>query len=110
MAAHIRGLGRPHYGPDELQNLLCLCANCHVLFDGLEIYVDSDGLARGTRDGREPRRSAATLDIRWTRRTSAITAICATSMLVSPPSADSAQGRDRAPDRGCRTRGNRVTR
>ncbi|MFF5154751.1 HNH endonuclease [Streptomyces sp. NPDC000348] len=54
-AAHIRGLGRPHHGPDELQNLLCLCANCHVLFDGLEIYVDPDGLVRGTRDGREPR-------------------------------------------------------
>ncbi|MER7484897.1 HNH endonuclease [Streptomyces sp. NPDC126497] len=54
-AAHIRGLGRPHHGPDELQNLLCLCANCHVLFDGLEIYVDSDGLVRDTRDGREPR-------------------------------------------------------
>lgn len=54
-AAHVRGLGRPHHGPDELQNLLCLCANCHVLFDGLEIYVDSDGLVRGTRGGREPR-------------------------------------------------------
>ncbi|WP_239146417.1 HNH endonuclease [Streptomyces sp. SID10815] len=55
VAAHIRGLGSPHHGPDELQNLLCLCANCHVLFDGLEIYVDSDGLVRGTRGGREPR-------------------------------------------------------
>ncbi|MEU1705039.1 HNH endonuclease [Streptomyces sp. NPDC005706] len=54
-AAHIRGLGRPHHGPDELQNLLCLCANCHVLFDGLEIYVDPDGLVRGTRNSREPR-------------------------------------------------------
>ncbi|MGW4020299.1 HNH endonuclease [Streptomyces sp. NPDC005009] len=54
-AAHIRGLGRPHHGPDELQNLLCLCANCHVLFDGLEIYVDPDGLVRGTRGDREPR-------------------------------------------------------
>lgn len=54
-AAHVRGLGRPHHGPDELQNLLCLCANCHVLFDGLEIYVDSDGLVRGTRGDREPR-------------------------------------------------------
>ncbi|MFF9177766.1 HNH endonuclease [Streptomyces sp. NPDC014793] len=53
-AAHIRGLGRPHHGPDELQNLLCLCANCHVLFDGLEIYVDPDGLVRGTRASREP--------------------------------------------------------
>ena len=53
-AAHIRGLGSPHHGPDELPNLLCLCANCHVLFDGLEIYVDPDGLVRGTRDGRAP--------------------------------------------------------
>ncbi|MFF3162822.1 HNH endonuclease [Streptomyces sp. NPDC003273] len=54
-AAHIRGLGKPHHGPDELQNLLCLCANCHVLFDGLEIYIDTDGLVRGTRRNREPR-------------------------------------------------------
>lgn len=54
-AAHIRGLGRPHHGPDELQNLLCLCPNCHVLFDGLEIYIDSDGLVRGTGSSREPR-------------------------------------------------------
>ena len=54
-AAHIRGLGSPHHGPDELQNLLCLCANCHVLFDGLEIYVDPDGLVRATRGSREPR-------------------------------------------------------
>ncbi|MGW0079608.1 HNH endonuclease [Streptomyces cellulosae] len=54
-AAHIRGLGSPHHGPDELQNLLCLCPNCHVLFDGLEIYVDSDGLVRGTRGDRAPR-------------------------------------------------------
>ncbi|WP_439811684.1 HNH endonuclease [Streptomyces sp. P9-2] len=54
-AAHIRGLGNPHYGPDELQNLLCLCPNCHVLFDGLEIYVDFDGMVRGTRGGRDSR-------------------------------------------------------
>ncbi|MFD0556160.1 YDG/SRA domain-containing protein [Stackebrandtia endophytica] len=32
-AAHIRGLGEPHNGPDELDNLLCLCPNHHVLFD-----------------------------------------------------------------------------
>ncbi|MFJ9047356.1 HNH endonuclease [Streptomyces sp. NPDC102347] len=47
-AAHIRGLGSPHDGPDELQNLLCLCPNHHVLFDGLEIYVDIDGIVRQT--------------------------------------------------------------
>jgi len=32
-AAHIRPLGPPHNGPDTLDNLLCLCANHHVLFD-----------------------------------------------------------------------------
>ena len=31
-AAHIRPLGRPHDGPDALENLLCLCPNHHVLF------------------------------------------------------------------------------
>ncbi|TPG67294.1 YDG/SRA domain-containing protein [Hymenobacter nivis] len=32
-AAHIRPLGAPHHGPDALANVLCLCANHHVLFD-----------------------------------------------------------------------------
>lgn len=38
--AHIRGLGRPHEGPDQPGNLLCLCPNHHVLFDKGAIYVD----------------------------------------------------------------------
>ncbi|WP_234016738.1 HNH endonuclease [Streptomyces sp. LaPpAH-108] len=50
-AAHIRGLGSPHHGPDELQNLLCLCPNHHLLFDGLEIYVDIDDTVRRTHGG-----------------------------------------------------------
>ncbi|MEV5010653.1 HNH endonuclease [Streptomyces sp. NPDC055692] len=50
-AAHIRGLGSPHDGPDELQNLLCLCPNHHVLFDGLEIYIDVDGVVRQAHGG-----------------------------------------------------------
>ncbi|GLW70167.1 hypothetical protein Kpho02_24660 [Kitasatospora phosalacinea] len=32
-AAHIRGLGRPHNGPDIASNVLCLCPNHHKLFD-----------------------------------------------------------------------------
>ncbi|TSB15448.1 YDG/SRA domain-containing protein [Streptomyces benahoarensis] len=32
-AAHIQALGKPHNGPDVLENALCLCANCHALFD-----------------------------------------------------------------------------
>jgi len=31
--AHIRPLGRPHDGPDSLDNILCLCPNHHVMFD-----------------------------------------------------------------------------
>jgi len=49
-AAHIRGLGSPHDGPDELPNLLCLCPNHHTLFDGLEIYIDADGVVRQAQD------------------------------------------------------------
>src|SRR4030095_1595341 len=27
---HIRPLGAPHSGPDTIENVLCLCPNCHV--------------------------------------------------------------------------------
>ncbi|WP_327691036.1 HNH endonuclease [Streptomyces sp. NBC_00461] len=51
-AAHIRGLGQPHNGPDELANLLVLCPNHHVQFDTLAIYIDPHGIIRSTADGR----------------------------------------------------------
>lgn len=41
--AHIRPLGIPHNGPDTLDNILCLCPNCHVLFDGHAMTIRSDG-------------------------------------------------------------------
>ncbi|MET4619855.1 putative restriction endonuclease [Arthrobacter sp. 2762] len=41
--AHIRPLGIPHNGPDTLDNILCLCPNCHVLFDGHALTVRADG-------------------------------------------------------------------
>ncbi|MFI5773141.1 HNH endonuclease [Streptomyces sp. NPDC051658] len=41
-AAHIRA--REHGGPDLTENLLCLCPNCHVLFDA-GAYVLTDDLA-----------------------------------------------------------------
>jgi putative restriction endonuclease len=40
--AHIRPLGIPHNGPDTLDNLLCLCPNCHALFDGHALTVLPD--------------------------------------------------------------------
>lgn len=49
-AAHIRGLGRPHDGPDEQSNLLVLCPNHHVQFDTLALYVDAGGTVRATAD------------------------------------------------------------
>lgn len=49
-AAHIRGLGRPHHGPDNLSNLLVLCPNHHVQFDALAIYIDADDTVRTTKD------------------------------------------------------------
>lgn len=41
--AHVRPLGIPHNGPDTLDNILCLCPNCHVLFDGHALTIRSDG-------------------------------------------------------------------
>lgn len=40
--AHIQGLGRPHSGPDIAANILCLCANCHVLFDYGALVIEDD--------------------------------------------------------------------
>jgi predicted restriction endonuclease len=40
--AHIRPLGRPHDGTDTPDNLLCLCPNCHVLFDNGAILIEDD--------------------------------------------------------------------
>ncbi|MFB7256068.1 YDG/SRA domain-containing protein [Streptomyces nojiriensis] len=32
-AAHIQAVGKPHFGDDRIENVLCLCPNCHALFD-----------------------------------------------------------------------------
>jgi putative restriction endonuclease len=47
-AAHVRPLGRPHDGPDELSNLLCLCPNHHVLFDNGGFSIADDLSLLGT--------------------------------------------------------------
>ena len=46
-AAHIRPLGKPHNGPDVVENLLCLCSNHHVLFDHGGFVIDEDYLLQG---------------------------------------------------------------
>lgn len=45
--AHIKALGTPHRGPDIVDNVLCLCPNCHVLFDHGAIKIDEDYVIRG---------------------------------------------------------------
>ncbi|QLD28408.1 HNH endonuclease [Micromonospora carbonacea subsp. aurantiaca] len=52
-AAHIQGLGKPHDGPDEISNLLCLCPNHHVQFDFFAIYIDDEFVVRRTSDDKE---------------------------------------------------------
>jgi len=37
---HVRPLGKPHNGPDKTDNVLCLCPNCHVLFDTHALKID----------------------------------------------------------------------
>lgn len=39
-AAHVKPLGSPHNGPDTAENIICLCPNCHVLFDRGAIWLD----------------------------------------------------------------------
>ena len=42
--APIRPLGRPHNGPDQPDNILCLCPNHHVLFDAGAFAIKPDTL------------------------------------------------------------------
>ena len=51
-AAYIRPLGRPHNGPDTAENILCLCPNCHVLFDGWAFAIEDDGSLIGALSGK----------------------------------------------------------
>ena len=44
IGAQIRGLGRPHNGPDTIENMLCLCPNHHDQFDRLAFCVEPESL------------------------------------------------------------------
>jgi putative restriction endonuclease len=41
-ACHIQPVGKPHNGPDEISNVLCLSPNMHVLFDLGAISINDD--------------------------------------------------------------------
>ena len=40
IGAHIKGLGTPHNGPDNIENMLCLCPNHHDQFDKYSYSVN----------------------------------------------------------------------
>ena len=42
VGAHIQGLGKPHNGPDITSNMLCLCHNCHAMFDYGSFFINDD--------------------------------------------------------------------
>jgi putative restriction endonuclease len=50
-ACHIQPVGRPHNGPDDVSNVLCLSPNMHVLFDLGAISINDDLTLIG-REGR----------------------------------------------------------
>jgi 5-methylcytosine-specific restriction protein A len=39
---HIRPLGKPHNGYDTLDNMICVCPNCHILLDYNAISLDKN--------------------------------------------------------------------
>lgn len=41
---HIKPLGKPHFGPDRIDNMLCVCPNHHVLLDFGSIPIESNSI------------------------------------------------------------------
>lgn len=42
---HIVPLGKPHNGKDSLDNMICVCPNCHVQLDLSSIILDKESFA-----------------------------------------------------------------
>lgn len=45
---HIMPLGEPHGGPDSIENVICVCPNCHVLLDYGAIELNRNIIKRNT--------------------------------------------------------------
>jgi putative restriction endonuclease len=68
-ACHIKPLGRPHNGPDTPENILCLCPNCHVLFDEFALWINDDLSIEGREDLlRVDPRHVISLEVLWDHR------------------------------------------
>ena len=46
-------MGKNHKGPDQVNNIICLCPNHHSQFDGYGFYVDPETLEIKGLDGYE---------------------------------------------------------
>lgn len=44
IGAHIKPIGKPHEGPDAIENMLCLCPNHHDQFDKHSFTIDSQNM------------------------------------------------------------------
>jgi len=44
-AHHIQPLGEPHNGPDVIENIICVCPNCHVLLDYGAVLLNVNKIA-----------------------------------------------------------------
>jgi putative restriction endonuclease len=53
IGAHIKGLGKPHEGPDKLSNMICLCPNHHAQFDAFSFYIEPTNFEIKCLDGFE---------------------------------------------------------
>lgn len=46
---HIQPLGQPHNGPDVIENMICVCPNCHKRLDYFSIRLDRGDFAEHAR-------------------------------------------------------------
>jgi len=44
IGAHVKALGKPHEGPDVIENMLCLCPNHHAQFDAYSFFIHPENL------------------------------------------------------------------
>jgi putative restriction endonuclease len=58
IAGHIKALGKPHDGPDVMENMLCLCPNHHEQFDKYAFYIEPENLSIVGLDGFEGKKLA----------------------------------------------------
>jgi hypothetical protein len=60
---HIRPLGEPHNGEDILENMICVCPNCHTQLDYLYMPINIELIVE--QNGRQPNHSINLEFIQW---------------------------------------------